>query len=199
MQIELNKEKTGMLFIDGVHNFTHADPGPIDVDITKLSQLQFSQVKGNIIKGLLLSDNPDEILRSPVPITAALMSGPTIDPAEPIVDRSEQLKSVLNGTIPTVKKNILGLAIGDVRKLLLLEKKGKKRKSLIEEMELLLKTNEESVKSTVGNVDVRETRKTEPTTNIRGGLGLGSYLANVSEVIESDKTEIVIKTTDDEE
>ena len=126
MEITLNKDKYGMLFLDNLPPLTYDDPGPIAVDVTQLTPTQFQQIKNNLDRGALIADHPEEMLRDlPVPPMPQEPSMAILEPEivrpkpkeinEALEEQIAEFKNILTGSIPSVKKTIPGLTMAVIR------------------------------------------------------------------------------------
>lgn len=206
MKVLLNKEKHGMLFIEGLDPLTYDDPGPVDIDVKSLTPRQFQQLSYNLLRGAIAVDKPEELghyarERFKQPVEEGKVQQPTApapkkEITEVIEEQEEDLKSLLTKNISSIKKNVPVLTPGQTKKLLELEKAGKNRKSLVQFLEEASKAFEDAVanKFGEGGIDLEA-----HAGLVKGGLGLGKYSQNVTDVVDSDVEEVTIKTTADED
>jgi len=204
MKVMLNKDKHGMLFIDGLPPLTFDEPGPVEVDLESLTPAQFNQLSYNLLRGAIAVDKPEEmghyarkinpveaetIVEEPVPVVPK-----EID--EVIEEQEVELKKLLTKTIATIKKSVPAMRAGEIRKLLNMEKAGKNRKSLVQFLSEANEAHENAVTSHVGKqgIDLDAHKGI-----VKGGLGLGKYSNNVTDVVDSEEEEVTIKTTAEED
>jgi len=195
MQIGLkDKDRTGMCMIGTRLSFTWDNPGPIDIDVNKLTPEEVKQVVYNVNRGVLTVDPVDELqaLVDKIPPATALGGAPvahippvtpqqSLDPAKEIEDDIKKLNKLLLSSIDTIKKETRGFRAARLRRLRELETEGQKRDSLLVYLDELLKTYTASVAASVGNEDV-------------GGKfaahAPGSVSTQVGDVVESEMQEI---------
>ena len=200
MEFLLNKEKTALLMI-GKTAWTYDEPGPTEIDLNSISQLELNQIVYNCRRGYLFCGDPEALMalietvrpprsaQVPVPVVPA----PVI-PRKPIKTKNifkddiHDLKKLLKSTVSSIKKDVCDLPVSKVRKLLALEKSGKKRKSLISLFNEIITKHQSSVQGVVGDKDVG--KHIYPI----GVSGIGS--PNVSDIVESEEEIIICKPTE---
>lgn len=197
MQIMLNKDKHGMLFLDGFPPLTFDEPGPLVVEVDELTTNQFNQINYNLSRGALVADNPDELLKFTQILEPAMIAPPKEEKVQKSIteimsDQEEELVKLLAKTVSTIKKSVPALKGSELRKILMLEKDGKNRKSLIDFLDEANEINTKSVSSTVGedSIDMEA-----HASLVKGGLGLNQYSKNVTDVVDSEVEEITIKNS----
>lgn len=204
MKVMLNKDKHGMLFIDGLPPLTFDEPGPVEIDINNLTPSQFSQLSYNLLRGAIAVDKPEEMghyarTLDPVVTETVVEEATTSKPKkidEVIEEQELELKKLLNKTINTVKKSVPAMRAGEIRKLLALEKGGKNRKSLVQ---FLSEANEAHINAVTSHVGKKGININAHKGIVSGGLGLGKYSKNLTDVVDSEEETVTIKTTTDEE
>lgn len=202
MKIMLNKDKYGMLFLDGFAPLTFDEPGPLEVTVKELTSRQVKQLNYNLLRGAIIVDDPNELKKyneilEPVIIPSATKTiAKNQDISEMMKEQESELVKLLTKTISTIKKSVPALKGSELREILRLEKSGKNRKSLVGFLDEANKANTETVSAVVGKtpIDLEEHSKL-----VKGGLGLAKYSKNVSDVVDSEVEEVTLKTTDDEE
>jgi hypothetical protein len=204
MKVMLNKDKHGMLFIDGLPPLTFDEPGPVDVDVQSLTPAQFNQLSYNLLRGAIAVDKPEELghyARTLQPVGETVVEEP-VTPAQPkeidevIEDQQQELKKLLTKTVSTIKKSVPAMRAGELRKLLELEKSGKNRKSLVQFLDEACEAHANAVTHHVGDegIDLKA-----HAGLVKGGLGLRRYSQNLTDVVDSEEEEVTIKTTAEED
>ena len=198
MKIILNRDRHGMLFMDGLPPLTFDEPGPVEINVEELSPLQFSQVSNNLATGVITSDHPEEMLyHSVAPVVSTTLVVPQAVTEEKdinkiIEEQDNKLKQLLTKTITTIKKTVPDLNASEIRKLLELEQGGKKRKSLVQFLAEAGVTHTEAVTNNVGSDGIDLVAHADV---VKGGLGLGQYSTNVTDVVDSEEEEVIIDPT----
>jgi len=203
MQVSLSdREKTSMLFLGDPLNFTYDSPGPIEVELKSLTELQKNQLMYNFRQGVLKVDNPEELksLCATLPAASPAFQTPKESPIgkvpDPIVQMAKaaettraELRNLLKQKMPVIKAKAAHLPINQIKLLLDLEQKWKKRKAVVSMFEELLNQHAKSVIGIVGIEDV-------------GGMVFdpkAEALDKDQEVIESDEKEVTFNIPSDEE
>lgn len=196
----LNKDEHGMCFI-GSHMFNFDNPGPIQLDVNQLSTQELNQFVYNYRQGILFVENADELLQKAKNLPAAsnkfvtAKERPVQQKTEPrdIIEQEElTFRKLLRGKIGDIKDTVAVMSPAKVRKLVELEKETKNRKKLLGYLQGILDEHTLAVTKKVGTEDAAMFAPAD--------LGLESrYLENVSKVVESDITEVVLNPYDAEE
>jgi len=186
--------------------------GPIDVDVNTLNKAQKQLVLQAIRLGIVKSPTPQELLdptirtSSPETIMPSKSYNKTesIKPAQVeervfsrLDERVKTVKGILNKPLGTIKKELPKKSLTELRILQQEEKAAKKRKTILSAIEKLIDTLQLEVSRSIGGkdleVDAKDVaKKTEKELK-------GSYLDNLTDVVESDEEEITIKLGFDED
>ena len=188
MKFLLNKEKSSLLIFGDVI-FTFDNPGPKDIDLNANSHL-VKQVIYNCRRGFLACEDPDALLAmetnsvivSPTQFNTPIPKHTPINPQEATEEDLKPLKQLLKSKIATIKKELITMSPGRVRKLKELESNGKNRKKLIESIDKIITKHTETTKASVGRADI-EGKIHAPEI---GGS------PNVSDIVESEVEEVKI-------
>jgi len=200
MQVSLaNKEKYSMLFLGEGLNFTYDEPGPIAVDLPSLSTEQRTQLYFNWKRGVLAVDNEEELksavaAQAPVPASCFAHPLPVSPQAIPtsideaLKARESKLKALLKEKIDIIKKEIPGLSAVELRALLAIEKKTKKRQKLMSLINDFITKRFQTVSNAVGTQDVGQSIFNPNAQTLDNSL----------DVVESDMEEVTLIPSDKE-
>lgn len=200
ISVSLNTDEYGMCFI-GQYSFNFENPGPIQMDIDKLSNNELNQLVYNHRRGVLYINNIDELMSkaSNLPANSSKFSTTAEKPVqqkmEPrdIIEQEELVfRKLLRGKIEDIKDTVAVMSPAKIKKLVELEKITKNRKKLLTYLQGILDEHTTAVMKKVGPEDA--------ITYAPINLGLERrYLENVSKVVESDYTQLVLNPISDEE
>lgn len=190
-----------MCFI-GKFIFNFQQKGPVNIDVNQLTVNEKNQLLYNYRRGVLLIDNPSELVDDTVRLPAnstnfqtpeekPLSEKKTEDGEVILEDRELKLKKLLRQKISHINKEIPKMSLGELRDLLALEATLKNRKKLIAKIESIIASHASSVKKFVGNEPVN-TR-----TNIPGTFYDKMYQMN--EIEETEMEQIVLNPTSTED
>jgi len=206
MQFQLaNKNRVGWLMV-GQNMFTFDDPGPKEIDITRLSVLEQNQLLYNCQRGALACSDPDTLInvchgvhqqQSPSTSDSAPTRSIAVTPTETrmslyeaIEQEDARLKTVLEENVLSIKKQMGDFSTAQLRKLLSMENQGKQRKGVISLLNEMLNKHASEVASKVVGGDIG---------GIMTPVGVPRDGLNVSDVVESDLELVVLNPLGDEE
>ena len=186
MKIELNLDKADMCFI-GSYVFNFENPGPLEVDVEKLSANEKLLFITNINRQILKTDTPEKLIKEEEEKTEQVKPK-ELDPnieihmqwAKANEELDKELKSILAQSINTVKKEVVGNKnIKRIKRILELEKENKNRKSLVALFNDIIKEESEKISKQLGD---------DVGTYIQPGIGSEF----VSEIEETEIEDIVL-------
>ena len=189
MEISLaNLERHSILFIGSSISLTPENPGPVFVDVGSLTEVEASQVMFNIRKGVLSATGSLDDLRGKLNAPAVQRSTP---PAKkPVKDnRGVEFRKILAKKIGTIKKEVSGFSVSDLKKLMDLEKKGKNRKRLNAYLGGLYQTHTEQVAKRI---------KSAQDNSGKAGLDTQTFLDDLPNVVESGEEKVEFTLPDKE-
>lgn len=203
MQVALaNRERQSMIFLGDPLDFTYDTPGPREVDLDSLTPTQKNQLLYNCRLGILAVDDKEALLQACSGAPAASQSFTTAheqplgqEPPKDAVDGRksdlEALKLLLDAHHSTVKKNVRNLRPAQVRDLLELEQKGKKRKTILKFLNEVVGKHTSSVSEDLGPIDLAE---------LDGAYAAapGRRSTQITEVEDSEIQEITLIPSDEE-
>lgn len=201
-----NRDKVGWIMI-GNTAFTYDEPGPKDVDITKLTSVERNQFLYNCRRGVLACSDPEGLVNACQDVWASsqrfttpnerpiINEQPVETPkemklSEMISKKEQELKKLLKGSVSSIKKTIVTLRTAQIRKLLEFEQEGKNRKAVKNLCNELLMKHADEVSKRVTGEDINGTIN---------AIGVGQIGGpNVSDIVESDIEYIVLNPLGDE-
>lgn len=176
--------------------FTFDDPGPYDIDVDLLTHLERNQLLYNVRRRVLQTDQPDKLVKLCRGEWAAskTFSTPAEVPATKVVEadkfvvenenRTKEYKSLLTQSATSIKKDVIGKPVSEIRKILDLEILGKNRKGVVKFFNSVLFKHAEEVMSSVGELGNGE------KTIVAGRTSIGSPL--VTDIVESEVRQIEV-------
>jgi len=198
-----DRNRRSMLFI-GPLSFSYDDPGPKEIELKNFSQDQIEQILYNWRQNVLVVDDESELKRHGQEAPASAQGyaplaspPPPIDPAKPISkspqetqeESAKQLRKLLSGRIPTIKAALPTLRMGELRKLLEIEKSKKARKKVIAMLEQIIKGHEKQVTDRVGASDLSD------MAGIHAQDRVAAVSTQLSDIVESEVEQIVLNPT----
>ena len=171
-----------------------------DVDVEQLPPEYKKQVLYNINRGVLKTRDREGLKTlagaiqpfTPVPLeqipikyqeVAKRSAAPVTDP---MVADLKPLRALLRQTIPTIKKEAAVYGVSRLRKLLELEKGGKKRKGIVQFLTEQLEKHELDVVSMLGQVKETSFHQQDPFAKS----------TQVSDIVESEEETVVFSADD---
>jgi len=190
MEISLaNLERHSILFIGSSISLTPENPGPVFVDVGSLTEKEASQVMFNIHKGVLSATGSLDDLRGKLNIQTVRTPTPAAV-KKPVKDnRGIEFRKILAKKIGTIKKEVSGFSVSDLRKLMDLEKKGKNRKRLNAYLGGLYQTHTEQVAKRI---------KSAQDNSGKAGLDTQTFLDDLPNVVESGEEKVEFTLPDKE-
>ena len=185
MEVSLaNLERHSMLFIGSV-SLTSENPGPVSLDVDSLTKEEAYQFLFNIKRGVLSVTGDLNLLQNKLSIEKVV---PKIK--VPVVDEKDvELKKILSKRVNTIKKEVSGISISDLRKIMELEEEGKNRKSLNAFFGGLYATHTEQV---------AEKLKSMQNNSEKKELDAQTFLDDLPDVLELEEEEIEFTLPDKE-
>jgi hypothetical protein len=185
MEVSLaNLEKHSMLFIGSI-SLTSENPGPVVIDVETLTKEEAFQVFFNIRKGVLSATGDLASLQGKMNTEKIVQQIET-----PVVSGKDViLKKILSKRINTIKKEAAPLDIGDLKKILIFEKEGKNRKSVINFLDGLWVTHTEQVAEKI---------KSMQNSSEKEGLDTQTFLDDLPNVVELEQEEVEFTLPDKE-
>jgi hypothetical protein len=184
MKLTLNSDKVPFCAI-GTLYWTSVAPGPIEVNLKTLDKKEVQQIRYNLNRDVLLTDDRSELDPYDNMVVnnqaASIPSPPTMKLQDALEIDRQELRRALEGRVPSVKKFAQELRPGRLRRLVDLEREGKNRKNLLEFLNMLLTNHTETVKNFLQHGE-----DLEPQDRIR----LAQLSTQLSDIIESEKEEV---------
>lgn len=192
MKITLNSDKHPFFFIGKILSLSMNDPGPKEIDITKISPQELNQIVYGIKSGAITSDESINLTTNystpnQVPIKQVVSENDTS-----LEKEVEDLKKLLAGSPALVKKNLIEIkSLRHLKKLLKLEQEDKARPIVINAIQSLLDYHTNKVSEAIGKEDVLATTVDNKKSILEGTRGLVN-LDNLTDVVESEIEKITI-------
>lgn len=200
-------DKIPMWFLPGTKIYINFDNPSTEIDETKLTEAQKRTIAVDVQRGVLECSVPIklEALLQPtestkavtpqVPQSSKIQNKPTLETIEETRNqRIEEIKSCLTMKLTDLKKLIKSKSISELRILLDEERADKNRKTIIQTIELAISKHQAQVFNEVakelGGINPVTTKLTIKDFD---GIRDTQYLDNISDVIESEITEVRIK------
>ena len=198
MKLELNVEKSPFCTI-GPFSWTFAQTEH-DVDVDELPAEYRKQLLYNINRGVLKTKDREGLKAlagamqpsTPVPLEQIPIKYQDVAQKasalvkDPIKEDLKPLRALLRQNVTTVKKEAAGYSAGRIRKLLELEKEGKKRKSVISFLAESLEKHELAVMNAVGTEEDTIFNQADPFAKS----------TQVSDIVESESETVVFSPDD---
>ncbi len=185
MEVSLaNLERHSMLFIGSI-SLTSENPGPVPIDVDSLSKKEALQVMFNIRKGVLSATGDLDVLYDKLKVeeTAPVAKVPVVN------EKDVELKKILSKRVNTIKKEVSGLNVSDLRKIMELEKNGKNRKTVNAFLDGLYLTHTEQV---------AEKLKSMQNNSEKQELDTQTFLDDLPDVLELEEEEVEFTLPDKE-
>lgn len=195
MQVTLNPDKAAFCTI-GATSWTFGEPGPHDVDLTKLSVQEANQLLYNLRRGVLSADDFSELEKmldlAPSPQYATPREVPIKEPPkieDALEEDKKELKKILSGNAASVKKIAQTLRPGRLRKLLELEREGKKRKGVVSFLSELIESHTKSVTANLGIDDMQA----------QDMVKVNELSTQLTDIVESEVEEVTFNLPEESE